>query len=117
SRSSRATAVAARPGRGSRLVLRPVRHCSEAASSPAGTCCHACGFAVAVERLQKILSNAGVTSRRRAEELIAEGRVAINGTVVTTPGARADTERDVVTVDGVPVVRTAYHYVALNKPA
>ena len=71
---------------------------------------------MAVERLQKILSNAGVASRRAAEEMIAAGRVAVNGTIESTPGARADPEVDEVTVDGVPVLRGRYRYFLLNKP-
>ncbi len=51
-------------------------------------------------RLQRLLGRAGVASRRHAETLIAEGRVAVNGTVVRTPGQKADPERDEVTVDG-----------------
>jgi 23S rRNA pseudouridine2605 synthase len=51
-------------------------------------------------RLQQILSKAGVASRRRAEALITEGRVSVNGEVVTTLGAKAHPEEDVVTVDG-----------------
>ena len=46
------------------------------------------------ERLQKILSHAGVASRRQAEKIIAEGRVAVNGAVVTELGSKADLERD-----------------------
>ncbi len=71
---------------------------------------------MAVERLQKILSNAGLVSRRVAEELILAGRVAVNGEVKDTLGARADPEIDEITVDGVPVIRTRYRYFALNKP-
>jgi pseudouridine synthase len=52
------------------------------------------------ERLQKILSAAGVASRRHAEALMAAGRVAVNGRVVRELGTRADPRRDVVTVDG-----------------
>jgi 23S rRNA pseudouridine2605 synthase len=52
------------------------------------------------ERLQKILSQAGIASRRAAEKLIAEGRVAVNGTLVTEPGCRADIAEDDITVDG-----------------
>jgi 23S rRNA pseudouridine2605 synthase len=52
------------------------------------------------ERLQKLLSAAGVASRRHAEELILAGRVAVNGRVVRELGSRADPRRDVVTVDG-----------------
>src|SRR5262245_52975276 len=51
-------------------------------------------------RLPKRPSHAGVASRRRAEELIAAGRVAVNGRVVREVGVRADPARDVVTVDG-----------------
>lgn len=71
---------------------------------------------MAVERLQKILSNAGVASRRVAEELILSGRVAVNGEVLNTLGARADLATDEVTVDGVPVVKESYRYFVLNKP-
>lgn len=71
---------------------------------------------MAIERLQKILSNAGVASRRVAEEMILAGRVAVNGTVQDTLGARADPETDEVTVDGVPVLRGRYRYFMLNKP-
>ncbi|MEO6398436.1 MAG: pseudouridine synthase [Tepidiformaceae bacterium] len=71
---------------------------------------------MAVERLQKILSNAGVSSRRVAEELILSGRVAVNGEVLDTLGARADLATDEVTVDGVPVLKESYRYFVLNKP-
>lgn len=71
---------------------------------------------MAEERLQKILSNAGVASRRVAEEMILAGRVAVNGETVRTLGARANTDSDEVTVDGVPVHKGRYRYFALNKP-
>jgi pseudouridine synthase len=71
---------------------------------------------VAVERLQKILSHAGVASRRTAEEMILAGRVAVNGEVRDTLGARADPDVDEVTLDGVPVLRGRYRYFLLNKP-
>lgn len=71
---------------------------------------------MAVERLQKILSNAGVASRRVAEHMILGGRVAVNGQVADTLGARADPDVDEITVDGVPVIRTRYRYFMLNKP-
>ena len=51
-------------------------------------------------RLQKVIAQAGVASRRRAEELIAEGRVEVNGRVVQVQGRRVDPERDVIRVDG-----------------
>lgn len=71
---------------------------------------------MAIERLQKILSNAGLASRRVAERMIAEGRVAVNGQVADQPGARADPDTDEITVDGVPVSRGRYRYFMLNKP-
>lgn len=72
---------------------------------------------MATERLQKILSNAGVASRRAAEELILAGRVAVNGQPQRTLGARADIDADEVTLDGVPVTRGRYRYFMLNKPS
>lgn len=68
------------------------------------------------ERLQKLLSSAGVCSRRRAEEYITAGRVAVNG-VPASLGDRADLRRDTVTLDGVPVRPGGAHtYLMLNKP-
>jgi 23S rRNA pseudouridine2605 synthase len=69
------------------------------------------------ERLQKILSQAGIASRRRAEMLITEGRVQINGTVVTTLGTKADPEHDHIRVDG-KLLHGAerLRYFVLNKP-
>src|ERR1700682_6016755 len=69
------------------------------------------------ERLQKILSRTGVTSRRKAEQLILEGRVFVNGAAVTELGSKADLDRDHVKVDG----RLLHNpkrmvYLALNKP-
>ncbi len=72
---------------------------------------------MAVERLQKILSNAGIASRRVAEEMLLAGRVAVNGVVVNELGARADPDVDEVLVDGVPVLKGRYRYFLLNKPA
>ncbi|MCR2828323.1 S4 domain-containing protein, partial [Microbacterium sp. zg.Y909] len=51
-------------------------------------------------RLQKALANAGVASRRVSENLIVEGRVRVNGQVVTELGSRVDPERDLIDVDG-----------------
>jgi 23S rRNA pseudouridine2605 synthase len=56
-----------------------------------------------VERLQKILSAAGIASRREAEKLILAGRVKVNGLVVTRLGTQADLSKDRVEVDGRPV--------------
>jgi 23S rRNA pseudouridine2605 synthase len=69
------------------------------------------------QRLQKILSQAGVTSRRKAEELILAGRVTVNGAVVTELGSKADIDRDHIKVDGRLLRRPKkLVYIALNKP-
>ena len=52
------------------------------------------------ERLQKILAHAGVTSRRKAEEMIQQGRVSVNGHVITELGSKADPNEDTIKVDG-----------------
>src|SRR5580704_11200616 len=72
---------------------------------------------MAEQRLQKILSQAGVASRRKAEELITEGRVTVNGEVVTELGSKADFEVDHVKVDG-RLLRAPKRmvYLAMNKP-
>jgi len=69
------------------------------------------------ERLQKIIAEAGITSRRKAEELIVQGRVAVNGHVVSELGSKADPKRDRITVDGKPLRRSRRClYLLLNKP-
>jgi 23S rRNA pseudouridine2605 synthase len=69
-------------------------------------------------RLQKVLAQAGVASRRAAEELIAEGRVSVDGALVTAQGTRVDPETAVVRVDGDRIPTAAgKSYYALNKPA
>jgi 23S rRNA pseudouridine2605 synthase len=69
------------------------------------------------ERLQKILAAAGIASRRKAEEIIAAGRVTLNGTVVTEQGTKADLETDAISVDGKPLKRPQrFVYFLLNKP-
>jgi 23S rRNA pseudouridine2605 synthase len=69
------------------------------------------------ERLQKIISAAGIASRRKAEDLIREGRVAVNGKVVTELGSRAVPGRDHIKVDGKLVrLRSEKLYILLNKP-
>ncbi len=70
-----------------------------------------------MERLQKFLAGAGVASRRKCEELIAAGRVRVNGQVVSTPGCRVSAA-DQVCLDGKPVKKALFHtYYLLNKPA
>lgn len=69
------------------------------------------------ERLQKIISRAGLASRRTAERWIADGRVTVNGVVADEPGSKADPDRDEVRVDGklVQVVAEPAYYL-LHKP-
>lgn len=70
-----------------------------------------------MERLQKLISQAGVCSRRKAEELIAAGRVTVNGTAVTELGSKADSERDHIKVDGKRLqFPDEKIYLLLNKP-
>lgn len=69
------------------------------------------------ERLQKLLSQAGIASRREAETLIVAGRVTVNGRVVTELGTKADPATDRIAVDGKPVRPVAGNlYLLLNKP-
>jgi 23S rRNA pseudouridine2605 synthase len=71
-----------------------------------------------LERIQKIISAAGVTSRRAAEELITEGRVRVNGKVVTELGTKADPSKDHIKVDGKLInPQQPQTYIMLNKPA
>lgn len=71
-----------------------------------------------LERLQKIISAAGITSRRAAEELITEGRVRVNGRVVTELGTKADASKDHIKVDGKLInPHQPPTYIMLNKPA
>jgi 23S rRNA pseudouridine2605 synthase len=70
-----------------------------------------------MERLQKLISKAGITSRRAAEELILNGRVTVNGIVVIELGSKADPAVDRIAVDGKPLQFSAKHmYILLNKP-
>src|SRR5437867_6680385 len=72
---------------------------------------------MASERLQKIMAASGIASRRKAEEIIAAGRVTLNGRVVVEQGTKADPERDVICVDGKPLKRPErLVYFVLNKP-
>jgi 23S rRNA pseudouridine2605 synthase len=69
-------------------------------------------------RLNKILAQAGLTSRRGADLLVLDGRVAVNGVVVREPGTQADPDVDDVRLDGRPVrAAEPRRYLLLNKPA
>lgn len=72
---------------------------------------------MAEERLQKIMSRAGVASRRHAEELIVAGLVTVNGKVITELGTKADLDQDHIKVNG-KLIREPKHqlYIMLNKP-
>ncbi len=69
------------------------------------------------ERIQKVLAKAGLASRREAERWLAEGRITVNGSVITQPGTRVDISRDHVKVDGKRIRAPRRHvYYLLNKP-
>ncbi len=70
------------------------------------------------ERLQKVIAHAGIVSRREAERFITEGRVAVNGSIVTQLGTKVDPTRDKINVDG-RLVKSfpGKVYVLMNKPA
>ncbi len=68
-------------------------------------------------RLNKFLSNAGVASRREADKLIVEGRIAVNNEVIQTLGAKIDDEKDIVTIDGKRIKsKDQFQYLIMNKP-
>jgi pseudouridine synthase len=70
-----------------------------------------------LERLQKIIAHAGFASRREAETMIREGRVTVNGRVVTELGTKANAGRDHIKVDGKLITRAETHrYILLYKP-
>ena len=72
------------------------------------------------ERLQKLIAQAGIASRRAAEELIASGAVTVNGTVVTEPGTKADPDKDHIKVNGklinARLEKRESVYFVVNKP-
>jgi len=71
-----------------------------------------------MERLNKVLARAGVASRRGADQLIEQGRVSVNGEIVSKLGTRIDPSKDAVKVDGVriPPIPEHHSYLILNKP-
>ena len=69
-----------------------------------------------MDRLQKFLADAGVASRRAAEQFILEGRVEVNGHLIRQLGTKVDPVHDKIRVDGKPVRTKRKLYVALNKP-
>lgn len=72
---------------------------------------------MAEERLQKYIASCGVSSRRKAEELILDGKVKVNGVLINTLGTKIDEEKDIVSVNGIIIRKTQeYIYIKLNKP-
>jgi len=71
-----------------------------------------------LERLQKVLAQAGVASRRQSEELIVQGRVEVNGKKITELGTKVNPQEDIILVDGKPINQEEEKvYFLLNKPA
>ncbi len=71
---------------------------------------------MALQRLQKVLAQAGVASRRKAEEIILEGRVRVNGKTETTLGTKVDPHKDRIEVNGRVIVAEQSLTVLMNKP-
>ncbi len=118
--SSRSRAILRRLSRGDRTTGHPTgrlthwicRHRPPALAtgrSPKGR-------TVIMERLQRVLAARGIASRRAAEDLIREGRVRVDGVVVTTLGTKVDPVRAKITVDGKPARPERLRYIILHKP-
>ena len=71
---------------------------------------------MAKDRLQKVMAHAGVASRRKSEEIIKEGRVKVNGEVVTEMGVKVEPEVDEIEVDGEIISKEKRVYILLYKP-
>ena len=69
-----------------------------------------------MERLQKVIAQAGVASRRKAEELIVNGKVTVNGSIVRELGTKVS-GTDIITVSGRQLTKESYEYYLLNKPS
>ncbi|WP_204516815.1 pseudouridine synthase [Brevibacillus fulvus] len=69
-----------------------------------------------MERLQKVLAQAGIASRRHSEELILQGRVSVNGQIVRELGTKVDPEKDRIEVDRQPIRKEQHLYLLLHKP-
>lgn len=68
-------------------------------------------------RLQKFIANSGICSRRNAEKLIEEGKISVNGKIVTELGTKVNPDTDVITYNGKEIkLETKHVYVLLNKP-
>jgi len=69
-----------------------------------------------MERLQKVMAHAGIASRRKSEEIIAAGRVKVNGEIVTEMGTKVDPHKDIIEVDGKKISKEKKVYYKLYKP-
>ncbi len=69
-----------------------------------------------MERLQKIIAQAGITSRRGAEKLIQDGRISVNDKIITEMGFKVNPDKDSITFDGKKIDRESKIYILLNKP-
>ena len=67
-------------------------------------------------RINKFLADSGISSRRKSEEYISQGRVAVNDEVISDLGFKIDIEKDVVTLDGEKIKPKRHIYILLNKP-
>src|SRR6056297_3435675 len=69
-----------------------------------------------MERLQKVMAHAGIASRRKSEEIIAAGRVKVNGEIVTEMGTKVNPQKDTIEVDGKIISKEKKVYYKLYKP-
>jgi len=71
------------------------------------------------QRLQKIIAGCGIASRRASEQMMRDGRVSVNGRIITQPGMKADETRDEIRIDGALISSDAVSrvYLMLNKPS
>ena len=70
-----------------------------------------------LERLQKVLANSGIASRRQCENLILQGKVKVNGKVVTELGTKVDKDQDIIEYNGKQINKQSKKiYILLNKP-
>ena len=69
-----------------------------------------------MERLQKVMSNCGIASRRASEQMILDGRVRVNGVIVRELGTKVNPDKDIILVDGKRLEAQPKHYYLFNKP-
>lgn len=69
-----------------------------------------------MERLQKVMSNCGIASRRASEQMILDGRIRVNGVIVRELGTKVNPDKDIILVDGKRLEAQPKHYYLFNKP-